>query len=211
MASAFFWSVISRAIVEKYFSWPLLFLCAIITCETGISFPFLVKRAVSPIQQLLLFFLLVSQVDADKGIMRNLSPVPDKNAPAQTVEERNVLHIIIGSGNTILADDVEIQINELGKLAERFVFNSQQDAEQAESPQNAIFYLESNKQATYQNYVMVQNEILAFYRKVYNAESYKRFARNFNQLSEQERQQVQTAFPIQLTEKEPVEHEGEVP
>ena len=79
---------------------------------------------------LLLFFLMTSSMDTDKGLPRRLPPpVPkDQKSDADVdIKRRNLLVVLINSSNQILCGDEFIDIKQLKDKVKEFVLNPGND------------------------------------------------------------------------------------
>ncbi|MDQ3072237.1 MAG: biopolymer transporter ExbD, partial [Bacteroidota bacterium] len=72
---------------------------------------------------LLLFFLLVSQIDADKGIERRLAAPADSLSVPVMVEKRNVLRISLTNSGTLMVNELPSAIEQLDQIVRDFVLN----------------------------------------------------------------------------------------
>ncbi|HDR03688.1 MAG TPA: biopolymer transporter ExbD [Candidatus Marinimicrobia bacterium] len=94
---------------------------------------------------LLVFFLLVSTVDQDKGIGVVL---PGEGGETQ-VSKKNITNVMVNAAGQVLFNDEIIQIREINKRAQ---------AKEIENP-NMIFSVQTDSKTKYQVYVDVIDQL----------------------------------------------------
>lgn len=64
---------------------------------------------------LLIFFLVTTTIDTDKGIAIKLPPMPEENQPQNDIriKERNVLKVLVNANDMLLVDGEPTDIKEL--------------------------------------------------------------------------------------------------
>ncbi len=144
---------------------------------------------------LLVFFLVITSMDSNKGISKLLPP-PDKENTEQTVTEmdaRNVLDIAIGTNGQIAVDGKAIAIDKLKERVAGFVRNCPQRSRHVVN----ITMLADSK---YDDYFHVQNAVSAAYAQLKNKCARSRFHKSYAECSDAERQVVDKAFPQRVME-----------
>lgn len=151
---------------------------------------------------LLIFFLVTTTIDIDKGILHILPPyVEDVDIPE--VKKKNVLEVSINSADQLLVEGKIMQIEELREMTERFLTNNGKDPNLSDSPQKAIVSLKNDPRCSYDIYIQVQNEIKAAYRIVRDEASIEKYGRVFDELTADERDQIRDIYPMKFSEAEP--------
>ena len=74
---------------------------------------------------LLIFFLITTSMDTDKGLARRLPPPVPKDQKKQDVDinKRNLLIVLINSNNEILCGDQFVDIKQLKDKVKEFIDN----------------------------------------------------------------------------------------
>lgn len=173
---------------------------------------------------LLLFFLMTSSMDTDKGLPRRLPPpVPkeQKNNTDVDIKKRNLLVVLINSSNQILCGDQFIDIKQLKEKVKEFVdnpFNEEHKPEKVEIDvpffgkrmvtKNHVISLQNDRGTEYQAYINVQNEIAAAYNELRNDISKSKFGKDFAELDEEQQKAVQMIYPQKISEAEPKNYGG---
>ncbi|GHS92311.1 biopolymer transporter ExbD [Bacteroidia bacterium] len=175
---------------------------------------------------LLVFFLIASSMGTEKGIFRRLLPGVSKDAPKvkQEIQKRNLLVLKIDSENRLFCNDSLMNISELKDVAVNFISNPDNndylpERQEKEIPflgkmpvtSNHIISLQVSREAGYNTYVSVQNELQAAYNHLRNEISKNRFRKIYAALGSEHQSAVREIYPQRIIESEiPGEKENPV-
>ena len=175
----------------------------------------------------LIFFLVVSTMDVDTGLMRTLPPMPDdkvENKEDIKIKERNILKVLVSrSGNIMvgLGDEQykEIALTELKDKAKDFVLNVKNDEKLPEKKDtdftlpdgktwtypvsSGVISLQCEKSTQYEPYLQVQNELTIAFNEIRDEVSMNKFNKEFKDLSAAESEVITKAIPMKISEAEP--------
>ena len=172
---------------------------------------------------LLLFFLMTSSMDTDKGLPRRLPPpVPKEQKETDVdIKKRNLLVVLINSQNQILCGDEFIDIKQLKDRVKEFVSNPNNNEHMPEKVEvdvpyfgkqmvtkNHVISLQNDRGTEYQAYIDVQNEIAAAYNELRDDLSRQKFGKIFMELDEEQQKAVQEIYPQKISEAEPKNYGG---
>lgn len=172
---------------------------------------------------LLIFFLITTSMDTDKGLARRLPPPVPKEQKNEDVDikKRNLLVVLINSNNQILCGDQFIDIKQLKEKVKEFIENPYNDEHKPEKVEvdvpffgkqmvtkNHIISLQNDRGTEYQAYIDVQNELAAAYNELRNDVSKKKFGKAFADLDEVQQKAVQMIYPQKISEAEPKNYGG---
>lgn len=172
---------------------------------------------------LLLFFLLTSSMDTDRGLPRRLPPPVPKDQKNQDVDikKRNIMVVLINSQNQILCNNEFIEIRQLKEKVKEFIQNPYNDEHKPEKVEvdvpyfgnmmvtkNHVISLQNDRGTEYQAYIDVQNELAAAYTELRDDVSQKKFGKIFAELDEEQQKAVQTVYPQKISEAEPKNYGG---
>lgn len=157
---------------------------------------------------LLVFFLVTTTMDTDKGLRVKLPPYPDpKNPPPKTEQyDRNVLEVLVNSNDQLLVEKNLMSIEELTKITKDHLLNEGRNPKLAISSTEAIVSLKNDRGTSYERYVEVYNELMRAYNEVRDEYSLSKYGRKFSELpskSESEKE-VKKKYPLKISEAEPV-------
>ncbi|MDT0675158.1 ExbD/TolR family protein [Autumnicola musiva] len=182
---------------------------------------------------LLIFFLVTTTIETDKGISRKLPPWQDEEVEPPTLKMRNVFEVIINSNNELLVEDENLEVSELREAAIKFLDNGggtgdeacsfcqgPADPELSVNPQKAVIALQNNRGTEYGTYIAVQNELVAAYNFLRNREASRLYNVTFNEMEaayndpnytgdkdalEEKIEAIKDMIPQKLSEAEPKE------
>lgn len=166
---------------------------------------------------LLIFFLVTTTMDADKGINRKLPPW-DENPPEtkDKIKQKNIFTVLINSNDLLLVEDEYMQIDELRVAAKEFIINNgdgsctycdngRRSPLSSDNPDKGVVSLQNDRGTSYAMYIKVQNELVAAYEDLRNELSMKRYGVPYLKLDTEEKiQEIQKAFPQKISEAEPL-------
>ena len=168
---------------------------------------------------LLIFFLITTSMDTDKGLARRLPPpVPkdQKKNEEMDIKKRNILVVLINSNNQILCNNEFIDIKQLREKVRNFIENPYNDEHMPEKTEvdvpffgkqmvtkNHVISLQNDRGTEYQAYIDVQNELAAAYNELRDKVSRAKFGKAFADLDEDQQKAVQMIYPQKISEAEP--------
>lgn len=161
---------------------------------------------------LLIFFLVTTTIEADKGIRRKLPPIPeDEEVITVKANMRNVLFVKVNRNDQILAGGEVTPIEELKDLCIAFVDNANRSKslKWSISPQEAIVSLQNDVGTSYNMYIQVQNEVAAAYRELRESFAQRRFGKPIGELNAKQAKVVKKEYPLRVSEAEPNVSKGE--
>lgn len=172
---------------------------------------------------LLIFYLVTTTMDADKGIIRKLPPIDDNPVENDAiVKERNVLVVLVNSNDQLMVEEEIMDISTLRETAVDFVDNNgdgscnycdgYKDSESSDNPDKAIISLQNDRGTSYEMYLKVQNELVAAYTELREKLTQERHGISWTELQEtgtkEEIKAIKKAYPQKISEAEPVNFDG---
>ncbi|MBT8195682.1 MAG: biopolymer transporter ExbD [Bacteroidia bacterium] len=157
---------------------------------------------------LLVFFLVVTTMDIDKGIVTKLPPWPeneDEVMEPDDVNRRNIYIVLVNSQDQLLVNNEYYQIEDLREGAKNFIDNNGVNPKLSDSPKDAIVSLQNDRGTSYDMYVRVQNELRASYRELRDTESMNKFGKVYAELTKAQGKEIKDKYPMRLSEAEPVD------
>ena len=169
----------------------------------------------------LIFFLVVSTMDIDTGLVRMLPPMADPKVKQEDikVKERNLLLVFVSGSGSIMAGGKVISLSALKDKAKEFILNPTNDKNLPEKKDTKIdmpdgskwvfpvsegvISLQNTRDTSYQVYIQVQNELTRAFNEVRDEVAMAKFGKVFNDLGEEERKVITKAIPMKISEAEP--------
>ncbi len=158
---------------------------------------------------LLIFFLVTTQIDADKGIKVKLPPWSDEEPDPLKLKTRNVYSVLVNADNELLVRGEAMDPAELKDNTKEFIMNPQKLENLSESPSQAIISLKNDRGTEYETYIMVYNELKAAYNELWEDEAQAAYSREYEDLDISLRKKIREKIPLVISEAEPTEF-GEV-
>ena len=169
----------------------------------------------------LIFFLVVSTMDIDTGLVRMLPPMADPNVKQEDikVKERNLLLVFVAGSGNIMAGGKVISLDALKDKAKEFILNPLDDKDLPEKKptdiempdgskwtypvSEGVISLQNTRDTSYQRYIQVQNELTRAFNEVRDEVAMAKFGKKFADLDEAERKVITKAIPMKISEAEP--------
>ena len=169
----------------------------------------------------LIFFLVVSTMDIDTGIVRVLPPMADPKVKQEDikVKERNLLLVFVSASGNIMAGGQVISLNALKDKAKEFILNPLDDKNLPEKKptvldmpdgskwtypvSEGVISLQNTRDTSYEVYIQVQNELTRAFNEVRDEVAMAKFGSKFADLSDAESKVITKAIPMKISEAEP--------
>lgn len=180
---------------------------------------------------LLIFFLVTTTIETDRGISRKLPPIPEENIEPPIIKQKNIFTVIVNRDNQLLVEDELMQLQDLRQAAVEFLDNGggvgeeacdycqgPRDPNSSDNPEKAIISLVNDRLTEYGTYISVQNELVAAYNQLRNREAQRLYGMDFLEMEERYNDPnfrgdketlkeridiVQQMYPQKLSEAEP--------
>lgn len=180
---------------------------------------------------LLIFFLVTTTIETDRGISRKLPPIPEENIEPPIIKQKNIFTVIVNRDNKLLVEDELMQLQDLRNAAVEFLDNGggigeeacdycqgPRDPNSSDNPEKAIISLVNDRKTEYRTYISVQNELVAAYNQLRNREAQRLYGMDFLEMEQKYNDPnfrgdketlkeridiVQQMYPQKLSEAEP--------
>ena len=164
---------------------------------------------------LLTFFLLVSSINTDMGIQRRLPPPSDPNVKPPDIHRRNTFVVLVNKDDKLLFNKELGDITALKDRAKEFLSNPDNIPNLPEKQtrnipllgdvevSKGVISLQNDRGTSYEMYLMVQNELTAAVNELRDEMSKARFGRAYIDATQSQREAIDKAIPIAISEAEP--------
>ena len=176
---------------------------------------------------LLIFFLVTTSMDTDRGLARQLPPPPEENAEVKDiiVKERNILNVRMNSAGNLMLEDMDgqkfIKLEELRAIVKDFIANPKHEENKpefhterlpyfgdVELTKNHVISVQNDRGTPYKVYFNVQHELIAAYNELRDEISLKQFNKPYAELNEDQQKAVRDYYPQKISEAEPKNYGG---
>ena len=166
---------------------------------------------------LLIFFLVATTMDVDKGIQRRLPPMPDENQKQQDIKvnRRNIVVVRINAQDRILAGGTPMDITQVKEKIKEFIVNPANSESLPEKEMKdiegfgqyavskGVVSLQNDRGTSYSAYLRVQNEIVKAFNEIRDDFAMVNFGSKYADLDEDKQRIVRDAVPQSISEAEP--------
>ena len=154
---------------------------------------------------LLIFFLITTSMDTDRGLARRLPPPPEQNQ----------------KDDQLMCGKEYIDIKQLREKAKEFIANPYDDENLPEKhkknipllgdcmvTEQHVISVQNDVGTSYQAYINVQNELVAAYNELRDELGKAKFGKAYNECSEDEQKAIREYYQQKISEAEPKKYGG---
>jgi biopolymer transport protein ExbD len=160
---------------------------------------------------LLIFFLVTTTFEDDIGIRSVLPrPCPEGVDCSSDVRQKNVFKIQLNRNDELMANNELISLAELRESVKAFVDNNGDQSceychgakkeDLSEHPTKAIIAIQTDRQASYNTYIGMQNELMGAYYELRRELSKTKFQKDLEELTDEELKTLQESYPFRISE-----------
>ncbi len=168
---------------------------------------------------LLIFYLVTTTMDTDKGINRKLPPWDEELVEdPPPIKERNIFTVLVNSNDQLLVEDEYLEISQLREKAMEFIDNNGDGSctyckgykvsSSSDNPDKAVISLQNDRGTSYGMYVKVQNELVAAYEDLREKYAEEEYGKSYRGMDEEEDKdllsEIKKAYPQKISEAEPL-------
>ena len=167
----------------------------------------------------LIFFLITTSMDTDRGLARRLPPPPENDKEQKNedkVKQRNVLQIYLNMYDQLMVNGEIMNVQQLRAKTKEFVANKYNDESLPEKTSKDVDFfgptmvtekhvvsLQNDRSSSYQAYIDVQNELVAAYNELRDELSQEKWGKKYSELNEDQQKAVREIYPQKISEAEP--------
>ena len=168
---------------------------------------------------LLIFFLITTSMDTDRGLARQLPPPPEQDKKIDDdvkLKQRNVLQIFVNMNDQLMCGGEYASVEDIRQMAKDFIANPTNDETKPEkNVKNIPFFgdmmvtdkhvvsLRCDRGTSYKVYIAVQNELVAAYNELRNELAQSKWQKNYADLDEDQQKAIREVYPQKISEAEP--------
>ena len=173
---------------------------------------------------LLIFFLITTSMDTDRGLARRLPPPPESEEQKDDIiiKERNVLQVKLNKDDNLMVNgEIGFDIRQLKDKAKEFIANPNDDPNMPEKhrknlpffgdvmiTEKHVISVQNDVGTSYDVYIQVQNELVAAYNELRNELAMSQFGKSFANCSEEQKEAIIDYYPQKISEAEPKKYGG---
>lgn len=141
---------------------------------------------------LLIFFLVASSMDVDKGLLRQLPPADTKEESLEVdVSKERLMELKITGDNQLMLDGQPVEVSGLRNRVAEFV---------SRVGSKHLISIDADPNSSYETYFKMQNEIVVAYAMVRNELAKRKFGQPLSRLTNEKRDEVKALLPQRIAE-----------
>ena len=145
---------------------------------------------------LLIFFLVTSSMDTEKGLMRQLAPPPIENQQPQDINKDLVVKVELDAHDQLTCDGKPATLDELSQAV---------TAMAQVNRTGHVVSIQADRATTYEAYFRMQNAIVAAYNQLRERYARERYGKGYAELETEQRDEVNQYYPQRISESKPSE------
>jgi biopolymer transport protein ExbD len=168
---------------------------------------------------LLIFFLITTSMDTDRGLARRLPPPPENEQQQKSedkVKQRNVLQVFLNMYDQLMVNGEVINVAQLRDKAKEFIANKAGAEDLPERTTKEVEFfgpylvtekhvisLQNDRSSSYQSYIDVQNELVAAYNELRDELATEKWGKKYEELDDDQQKAIREIYPQKISEAEP--------
>lgn len=142
---------------------------------------------------LLVFFLVTTSLDNERGLTRQMPPPADSTQVEQMdVKREDMMKIVVDAQNRITCDGKSVAMSRLKHDIIRFI---------EQKPKQHVIAICCSPKADYDHYFKVQHTVAAAYREMRDQLSKKLYGKALARCGEEEKKQVYERLPQRVSDR----------
>ena len=147
---------------------------------------------------LLIFFLVTSSMDTDKGLLRQMAPPPQEQEQPRDVNKDHVMQVALDAGDQLTCDGKTVTF---AQLTDEILTMA------SVNPTGHVVSVQADRASTYEAYFKMQNAIVAAYSTLRQQYALDHYGKSYARCSADERSTINEHYPQRISE-EPLQEGG---
>ena len=148
---------------------------------------------------LLIFFLVTSSMDTDKGLMRQMAPPPQEHEQPMDINKSLVMRVALDGKDQLTCDDKTVTLDELTQAI---------TAMASVNRTGHVISVQADRNTSYEAYFKLQNTIVGAYQTLREQYALQRYGKHYQHCNSEERQTVNDYYPQRISES-PIQEGGQ--
>ena len=147
---------------------------------------------------LLIFFLVTSSMDTDKGLMRQMAPPPLEQQEPMDINKSLVMRVALDDKDQLTCDDKTVTLDELGEAVIAMASVNRTEH---------VVSVQADRNTSYEAYFKLQNTIVGAYQTLREQYAQQHYGKHYLRCNSEERQMINEYYPLRISES-PIEEGG---
>lgn len=153
---------------------------------------------------LLIFFLVSTTINTDKGILVKLPPI-DQNSKVAKIADRNLCKILVNKENKLLVRGQEMPSDKLTEYLKEFILNPSQNPIHSMSANKAVISLQNDRATSYATYIDIYNKIKKAYNQLREQQAQMLYEKSYLSCNKSQKNTIIQMIPMIISEADPVD------
>ena len=140
---------------------------------------------------LLIFFLVTSSMDTDKGLMRQMAPPPMEHEQPLDINKSAVMRVALDDKDQLTCDDKTVTLDELGQAVMAMA---------SVNRTGHVVSIQADRQTSYEAYFKMQNTIVRAYQTLREQYAQQHYGKRYQYCNSEERQAINDYYPQRISE-----------
>jgi biopolymer transport protein ExbD len=140
---------------------------------------------------LLIFFLVTSSMDTEKGLLRQMAPPPQEQQQPTEVNKDHVLQVALDASNQLTCNGKPVDVKQLADEIKTMVMVNRE---------GHVITIHTDRQTSYEAYFKMQNAIVGAYSSLREAYAQKHFGKHYKACNAEERTAINDYYPQRISE-----------
>jgi biopolymer transport protein ExbD len=147
---------------------------------------------------LLIFFLVTSSMDTDKGLLRQMAPPPMEQQQPTDINKELVVKVELDAQDHLTCDGKPTTLKELSDAVSAMVNVSRT---------GHVVSVQADRETSYEAYFQVQNTIVNTYQALRERYAVEHYGKSYARLGNDDRTDINAYYPQRISEM-PIEEGG---
>ncbi len=140
---------------------------------------------------LLIFFLVTSSMDTEKGLLRQMAPPPQQEEQLTDINKDCVLQVELDANNLLTCNGKVVTPKQLGEEVKTMA---------SVNRDGHVVAVKADRQTSYEAYFQMQNAIVGAYASLRESYALKHFDKHYAACNNEERAEVNDYYPQRISE-----------
>jgi biopolymer transport protein ExbD len=148
---------------------------------------------------LLIFFLVTSSMDTEKGLLRQMAPPPLEHEQPKDINRDHVLQVKLDANNQLTCDGKTVTYQQLTAEVRSMAFVNRT---------GHVVSIQADPATTYEAYFQMQDAIVSAYQELREEYAKKHYGRSYAACTSDEKAALNEYYPQRISES-PIQEGGE--
>ena len=140
---------------------------------------------------LLIFFLVTSSMDTDKGLMRQMAPPPMEHEQPMDINKDLVMNVSLDAHDQLTLDGKTVTLAQLTEEVRTMA---------SINPTGHVVAIQADREATYEAYFRMQDAVVSAYNSLRQQYAQEHYGKAYQRCNAEERTAINDRYPQRISE-----------